>query len=421
MPKKKYGNVEKDFLQVSIEMKKKYGVTEKRRTQLEENQKYYEKAATRYSNTLDKISNATSTNLSNSVIDGFVQNQDNLISFLINSGMDEEKAFELANEFQRDYNLFFQVFAYSIEDMESIGETLNDTELNYAIGLYSQDSGLKMNFLNKEATSQFIRDQQIFGISRDKNGQFVFGMRDDINIAMVQSSIDKVGGENSKNLMSPLLGETSSLQMSLFDTLAQNRVLTAQAMKYNEPGRLEKYNSYLDNLVAKGKISEETAVSRLSKRQQQMDREVTLSRKLEGSYRMLIDQSVKAGMEENDILSQLNGGWKYSDNRAGLMQGDLTKNQMIQLGANPDTASMYSLKLVQDQKYNPQLYSWKSLYNLYGLLIDEEEMGFIGQDLENNGIGDSDIIYQDERVSMQDVVMDELGGAEGDFFGSYEQ
>ena len=420
MPKKKYGNVEKDFLQVSIEMKKKYGVTEKRRSQLEENKRYYEKAATKYENTLDKIANISSINLSNSVIDGFVQDKKNLISFLMNSGIDEKEALELADEFQTNYNLFFQVFAYSIEDMESIGETLNNAELNYAIGLYSQESGLKMNFLNKDATSQFIRDQQIFGISRDKNGQFVFGMRDDINIAMVQSSIDKLGGENNKNLMSPLLNETSNLQMSLFDTLAQHRVLTAQATKYNEPGRLEKYNAYLDNLVAKGKISEEIAVSRLSKRQQQMEREVTLSRKLEGSYRMLLDQSVKAGMEENEILSQLNNGWNYSDNRSGVIQGDITRDQMVQLGANPKTAAMYSLKLVQDQKYNPQLYNWNSLYNLYGLLTDEEEIGLMRQDLENNGIGDNDIIFQDERVSMQEIVMSELGGEAGDFFEAYE-
>ena len=410
MAKKKYGNVTNNLITVSTRLKTGYQVDGARRAQMQHNQSFFNKAQEQYNDILERITEATHISLlgRNSLIDSFVENPNELVKFLEENGIvDNNTILELVNDFESAYNLFFQVFAYSIEDIERIGEKLGDTSLRYGIGIYTEEAGLSMHLLEGNAKSLFIRDQSVFGIQQDKTGKFIFGVKENVGTSIVEKAIQQATGDSSGgvNLAKETLGENLfQAQQSAFMALSQARLQTPRVIALNEEGRLEKYQTYLDRQLAKNKITSEEYEKRLATREKQMEKTVNLSRKLEGSYRLLVEQATNSALLEDGILDQITKmqttGYGYIDNIMGAFQGDLTKSDLEKLGIT--SPSDISLKLIQDQKYNPDLYSANSVMNIYNLMLDTYEMEEINaQFTEDSIIHDTQVQENIETVVGQ--------------------
>lgn len=418
-----------NYINITTASKKRYMPNQQRKTQMENNRKYFLKAQNLYADILEKLSLYLQKDFldNNSLIDSFVEHPEQLIALLqIQGGVKFDEAYALAEEFSNAYNTFFQVFAYCIEDAESIGEYINDTELNYGIALLNKNHELSTHVLDKQQTSDFIRNQSIFGIQRNRNGTFTFGMKEKIGTDIIEQGIIKATGdqEGGKNLAVQIFGqETLELQQLIFEKLASTRILTATAARLNEPGRYDRYEKMLKSKLDRGTIDQDTYNQRLMKRQRQMQSEVTLSRKLEGSYRLIIENYIQRGMSENEIMEQIDimakQGWKFSDNKPGVFGGDLTKKELQKIQSNTALleARDISLKLGQDQRYNPDLYSNTTIFNVYDLiLLQSEEIGV--QQQINSDIGSGAILgYPEVRTSMEEQVGQFIDNAQS-FFDS---
>ena len=419
---------------------RRYKANQQRVEQVQKNKKYFSKAQEQYNDILKDIGSFLHIDLlkNQDIIDNFIDNPSLLMVQLKEAGLNEKEAQKLSLKFNQSYNTFFQVFAYCIEDAEKVGEYIGKTELNYGINLLKQEQS-ELHVLNKAQTRNFIRNTSVFGIQVEKNGTFTFGMRNNINTDIIEQGIIAATGQSTggKNLAIQLLGEDAiNLQQKVFDILSHMRIQTKTGAYYSRvqgkylnylKGQVEKYNSNLkDKDGNRLGFSEDTAKTKLLQRQRAMERDVSLSRKLEGSYRFIIDGVVKAGMNENEIISAIKmatkEGWQYSDSVPGVVQGDISKKDLsILQNVNQNSTNLLpsrdlSLKFGQNQQYNPDLYNSVSIFNTYQLILLEAEQA--QEEKQLNEAIQTGQFYEYPEVSEQieDVVGSFLGDTAQEFF-----
>ena len=450
-------NIIKSYNSISVQRNKRYRANDKRLQQIQKNRYYFEKAQNQYASILKILAQKTHKGrFSDDLIDDFISNPSLLTTELINSGVNKDEALKLEQQFNQAYQMFFYIFAYCIEDAESLGEYINDTELNYGITLL-KDKLAEMHVLNREQTSTFIRNQSIFGIHSNGDKGFTFGMRNNINTSIVEQGIIKATGEESggKNLALQLFGEEGlELQQRTFAILEKMQIYTKQAVYYQGTwekkgeyfgqSRMTMYEKYLADKVQRYNngqgekfftkrngqqveiaFTQEYADSLLEKRRKAMNSTVTTSRKLEGSYRLIADDIIKIGMSdteiEDTIKEKMKKGWIYSDNKPGVTIGDLEKKevsviQKLTKTAKPLEARDVSLKVVQDQKYNPSLYDSLTLFNTYDLMEQEafskQEQINLQKEIDSGQI----VNYPEVRAALEEQIPPLLYAEASDFF-----
>ena len=401
---------------IKIKTGRRYQADQQKITNLSNNETILKNKQSAYIDVLQELGKYLEQKmLSDSLIDQYSSDPNLLMVQLLSSGVDYDIALSLVQEFNEKYNDFFEAFACSIEDAESLGEYIGDTELNYGIGLL-KESAVEMHVLNKTQMHDFIRNSSVFGIHASGQDNFAFSMKNNIGTDIIeQGIIAATGGDpnGGKNLARMLFGEqTLNLQQQTFEALSNMHIYTRKALYYqgmderykqNPISRFDSYKNSLQEKVQKGQITDKEMQKLISKREAAMSREISESRKFEGSYRYIIDGVVRLGMSEDQIIDAIqkdlnaNKGWHYSDSVPGVIQGDLDNNQVralwaLSYGSNItdlnsesnwyspnnniikiDPVVDISLKFGQDQTYNPDLYNTSTLFKTYTLMIAEAQ------------------------------------------------